>query len=125
MLRFAGIFFLCLMTIPAFSQTALKYQVDTITQVKIHQAAEKVGASDAASYDVSVRVGDTIYVVLYPPRLREETVKYAAGRGLLVFNGKSTIRYNDLLRQSYEVPIESQTPASNPAASKPVSHEAQ
>ena len=125
MLRFAGIFFLCLMTIPAFSQTASKYQVGTITEVKVHQAAEKVGASDAASYDVSVRVGDTIYVVLYTPPLREETVKYAAGRDLLVFVGKSTIRYNDLLGQSYEVPIESQRPASNPAASNPVSHGAQ
>jgi hypothetical protein len=93
--------------------------VGTITEVKIHQTAEKVGASDATSYDVSVKVGDTIYVVLYTPPLREETVKYAAGRELLVLVGKSTIRYNDMLGQSYDVPIESQRPAVKLRGAKP------
>ena len=32
-------------------------------------------ASDAISYDVSVKVGDKIYVVLYTPPLREISVK--------------------------------------------------
>ena len=108
-----GIFFICLTAFQAFSQSASKYQVGTITEVKIHQGAEKVGASDAASYDVSVMVGNTIYVVLYTPPLREVSVKYAAGRDVLVLVGKSTLRYNDLLGQSYEVPIESQRPAAS------------
>lgn len=125
MLRRLGVFCIVLTTLPAFSQSASKWQVGTITAVKIHQSAEKVGAADATSYDVSVKVGDTIYVVLYTPPLREETVKYAAGRDLLVFVGKSAIRYNDLLGQSYELPIESQRPASNLAASKPASRGAQ
>jgi hypothetical protein len=64
-------------------------------------------------------VGNTIYVVLYTPPLGEETVKYSAGRDLLV--GKRTIRYNDILGQSFEVPIESQKPAAKPAPSKSVS----
>ncbi len=82
----------------------------TITEVKVHKTAGS-GASDAASYDVSVKVGDTIYMVLYTPPLGEETVKYSAGRDLLVLVGKRTIRYNDILGQSFEVPIESQRPA--------------
>ena len=97
----------------AFCQSASKYQVGTITEVKVHQTAGS-GASDAASYDVSVKVGDTIYVVLYTPPLGEKTVKYAAGRELLVLVGKRTIRYNDILGQSFEVSIESQKSAAKP-----------
>jgi hypothetical protein len=107
-------------TFPAFCQSTSKYQVGTITEVKVHQAAGS-GASDAASYDVSLKVGDTIYVVLYTPPLGEETVKYSAGRDLLVLVGKRTIRYNDILDQSFEVPIESQKPAAKPKQSKPSS----
>lgn len=125
MLKLMGIFCICLTVFPAFSQSASKWQVGTITAVKIHQSANNVGAADATSYDVSVKVGDTIYIVLYTPPLREETVKYAAGRDLLVLVNKSTIRYNDMLGQSYDVPIESRSPAASPNASKPVSHEAQ
>jgi len=123
MLKFAAIFLVSLMTFPAFGQSSSKYQVGTITDVKIHQTAP--GASDAASYDVSVKVGNTIYVVFYTPPLGEETVKYIAGRELLVLVGKTTIRYNDPLGQSREVPIEKQKPAANPSGSKPVSGNAQ
>jgi len=42
--------------------------VGTITEVKVHQAVAS-GVSDAASYDVSVKVGETIYVVLYTQQL--------------------------------------------------------
>ena len=121
MLKLVGIFCICFAAFPAFPQSASKWQVGTITEVKVHQVAEKTGASDATSYDVSVRVGDTIYVVLYTPPLRAETVKYAAGRDLLVLVGKSTIRYNDMLGQSYDVPIESQRPAAKPTSRRLVS----
>jgi len=121
MLRVVTIFCTCLTALAAFPQSASKWQVGTITDVKIHHTAEKVAASDATSYDVSVKVGDTIYVVLYTPPLREETVKYAAGRDLLVLVGKSTIRYNDMLGQSYDVPIESQRPAAKPTSPRLVS----
>lgn len=121
MKRFVSIFCFCLTTLPAFCQSASKYQVGTITEVRIHEAAEKVGASDAASYDVSVKVGDTIYVVLYTPPLREVAVEYAAGRDLLVLVGKSTIRYNDILGRSHVVPIESQRPYANSKGSATVS----
>ena len=125
MRKLVGIVFVCLTAFQALSQSPSKYQVGTITEVKIHQSAEKVGTSDAASYDVSVKVGNTIYVVLYTPPLREVTVKYAAGRDVLVLVGKSTIRYNDLLGQSHEVPIESQRPAANLTRAVPVPDAAQ
>src|SRR6266852_5135275 len=122
--RLVGLFLVFLTMFPAFGQSASKYQVGTITEVKAHQAAGS-SASDAASYDVSVKVGDTIYVVLYTPPLGEETVKYSAGRDLLVLVGKRTIRYNDILGQSFEVSIESQKPAAKPKQSKSVSRAAE
>lgn len=123
MLRLVTLFCMLLTVFPAFSQSTSKYQVGTITEVKIHQTAGS-GASDATSYDVSVKVGDTIYVVLYTPPLGEETVKYSAGRDLLVLVGKRTITYNDLLGQSYQAPIESQKPVAIPKQSKSVSRAA-
>ena len=120
MLRLVGLFLMFLMTWSAFGQSTSKYQVGTISEIKAHQAAGS-GASDAASYDVSVKVGNTIYVVLYTPALGEDTVKYAAGRDLLVLVGKNTITYNDILGRSFAVPIESQKPAANLKRSKPVS----
>ena len=117
MLRLVGLVCTFLAVFPAFGQSTSKYQVGTITEVKLHQTAGS-GASDVASYDVAVKVGDTIYVVLYTPPLGEETVKYSAGRDLLVLVGKRTIRYNDILGQSFEVPIESQKPAAKPKPSE-------
>jgi hypothetical protein len=109
-------FVICLLVSSAFCQTASKYQVATIMDVKTHQAA---GSSDSAavSYDVSLKVGDTIYLVLYTPPLGMNTVKYAAGRELLVLVGKKTITYNDMLGQSTDVPIVGQKPA--PEAKRP------
>ena len=120
MIRLAIVFCIYMTAFPAFGQSTSKYQVGTITEVKVHQTAGS-GASDAVSYDVSVKVGDTIYVVLYMPPLGQETVKYAAGRDLLVLLGKRTIRYNDILGQSFDVPIESQKPAARPKQSKATS----
>ena len=123
MLRLVGLFLIFLTMFPAFGQSTSKYQVGTITEVKAHLAAEN--ASDTASYDVSVKVGGTIYVVLYTPALGEDTVKYAAGRDLLVLVGKNTITYNDIVGRSFAVPIESQKSAANLKQSKSVSRAAE
>ena len=120
MLRLVSLLCVLLMVFSPFGQSTSKYQVATITGVKVHPAAGS-GASDAASYDVSVKVGNTIYVVLYTPALGEDTVKYAAGRDLLVLVGKNTLTYNDILGRSFAVPIESQKPAANLKQSKSVS----
>jgi len=124
MLKLVGVICICLTTFPVFPQSTSKWQVGTITAVKIHQSDKTTGAQDAVSYDVSVKVGDTIYVVLYTPPLGEETVKYVAGRDLLVLVGKSTIRYNDILGQSHDLQIESQASSADRSGTKPVTHAA-
>ena len=108
---------LCLLTFPALSQSTSKYQIAIITEVKLRQVAAD-SASDPTSYDVSVEVGDTIYVVLYQQPLGELPAKYARGHELLVLVGKDTITYNDMLGRSLQVPIESQRPATESKRSK-------
>jgi hypothetical protein len=115
MLKFVTTFLVCLTALPTFSQSTSKWVVGTITDVRIHQTPDPDDVG-TVSYDVSVKVGNTVYVVLYTPPLEEETVKYAGGRDLLVLVGKSTIRYNDMLGQSHDVPIESQRPTAKPTS---------
>src|SRR5215472_12169801 len=111
------VFALCLLTLPALCQSASKWQVASITEVKPHPAAGE-DVSDPVTYDVSVKVGDTIYLVRYSTPQGEIPPKYAAGHELLVLVGKNTITYNDMLGRSFQVPIESQRPASEGKQSK-------
>lgn len=117
MRRLRVVIALCLLTFPALCQSTSKYQIAMITEVKPRQAAAD-SASDPNSYDVSVKVGDTIYVVLYQQPLGELPAKYATGHELLVLVGKNTITYNDILGRSLQVPIESQRPATEPKQSR-------
>jgi len=110
MRRLISVLSLCLLALPLVCQSTSKYQVGMITEVKPRQVAGS-NASDAGSYDVSVKVGNTIYVVLYTPPLGELPPKYAMGHELLVRVEKTSITYNDMLGRSHEVLIESQRPA--------------
>jgi len=111
------VFALCLLALPALCQSASKWQTATITEIKPRETAGD-NASDHPRYDVSVKVGDTIYVVLYTQPWGELPAKYATGHELLVLVEKNTITYNDMLGRSLQVPIESQRPATESKASK-------
>ena len=117
MQRLIVIVTLCLLALAAAGQCTSKYQVAMITEVKPRQATGD-GTSDPTSYDVSVKVGDTIYVVLYKQPLGEIPAKHETGRELLVLIGKNTITYNDMLGRSLQVPIESQRPVTERKPSK-------
>jgi hypothetical protein len=115
--KLIGAIALCLLTFPALCQNTSKWQVATITEVRPHPAAGE-DASDPITYDVSVKVGGTIYLVRYPTPAGEIAPKYATGHELLVLVGKNTITYNDMLGRSHQVSIESQRPAAEPKQSK-------
>jgi hypothetical protein len=93
--------------LPAICEHPAKYELATILEVKLHKAADAAHESSlqAADYEVTARVGDTIYVVLYTDTLGTGAVQYAGGRQLLVYVGKNTITYNDILGRSHEVSI--------------------
>ncbi len=111
MLKSLFLITICAVALPAFCQPSAKYEVATILDVKPHQSADDGSSSAVASYDVAVKVAGTIYLVLYTDTLGTGTVRYAAGRELLVKVGKNTIAYNDILGRSQELPIIAQKPA--------------
>jgi hypothetical protein len=96
---------------PAFGQSVKPaYQSGTITAVKAHKDASTAGQS-ATRYDISIKVRDTVYVVLYTPPPGTYGNQYITGMDLLVLVGEKTITYNDLLGVSMEVPILSRATA--------------
>jgi hypothetical protein len=104
-----------LLAAPAFCQSSsAKYQPGTIMAVKPH--SEDSGThSSATRYDVSIKVGHTLYTVLYSPPPGTYGVKYAAGYELLVSVGDKTLTFNDMLGNSRTVPIMSRTTVSTPS----------
>lgn len=117
MMKLVRIICISLMVLPSFGEPAQNYQVAAIVGVKPHQPKAD-DASGVTRYEVSLKVAGTVYVVLYTPPLGIDTVKYAEGRNLLVLIGEKTISYNDLLGQSFEVPILSSSPAADKAGPK-------
>jgi hypothetical protein len=107
----------CLATLPAVCQSNSKYQVGTITAAERNRDGDNA-ASDRPSYDLSIQVNRTIYVVRYESEFGLNTVEYAAGRDLLVLVGEKTITYNDMLGHSHELPIISEKTSTPPGTSK-------
>lgn len=90
----------------AFSQTSSsQYQPGTITAVAVHRSAPGEPESAVAQYDLSVKVGNTVYVVLYAPPNGANAVEYSAGFDTLVLVGADTLTINNKLSAKTEVPI--------------------
>jgi hypothetical protein len=90
-----------LATVFSLGQTATSnYQTATITAVTPHAGAD----GDPARYDVSLKVGNDLYVVLYTPPNGANRVEYAAGMELLVLVGSNSITFNKYGKTT-EVPI--------------------
>jgi len=84
---------------------AAEYQMATITAVESHFAPDG-GQNAVASYDVSLKVGGVIYVVLYAPPLGGvDTIRYGEGGKIRVLVGDRVIIFNDDFGNSFEVPI--------------------
>jgi len=80
-----------------------KYQPGTIISVTAHNNSGKQ-EGDSNQYDVSVRVENVSYVVLYTST-GSNFVKFSAGNELLVLVGETTLKFNDPLSGDTEVPI--------------------
>ena len=107
---FLGILILLLpaMALAQASTTPSSYQPATITSVKPHQSPESSNPDDGL-YEVSIRAGQTVYVVLTPVPAPAENAPYAVGRQVLVRIGVDTITWNDIMGQSYKAAILSRT----------------
>lgn len=80
------------------------YQAGTIVDVKIHQAAPGTDA-DKKEFDVSIRVGNKIYVVLYSPPGGQDFAEYGVGMDRTVFVEGDTMKLNDLLGRTRTLPV--------------------
>jgi hypothetical protein len=79
-------------SLPGLCQTpAAKYQPGTITAVTRHQNTSAEGDPGIARYEVSIKVGNTIYVGLYTPPDGSNQVEYSAGIERLVSIGTDTL----------------------------------
>ena len=85
---------LFLSTLFALSQTTPKFRPGTIMAVTPHPNSANGQDHDGPAYDVSVKVGDTLYVVLCAPHNASRTVAYTAGMQLLVAVNKDTLTFN-------------------------------
>ena len=114
MRRILCIALMCAAAVSVLGQSrSSKYQPGTIMAVKDH-----LDPNDSTKrYDVSIRVGNTVYVVLYTPPPGTYGFQYSAGQDMLVSVGNKTITYNDLLGNSRTFPIVSRSPV--PAKSVP------
>jgi len=92
-----------------FAQSQPKYQTGTIVDVKEHQAA--TSSEQATQYDVTVRVGSTIYVVVYTPPNGSDTVKYRVGIDGPVLIEGDTMKFSDIMGNTISLPIVSHKPA--------------
>jgi Spy/CpxP family protein refolding chaperone len=76
-----------------------------VTAVERHQSGAGQADDGVARYDVSVKVANTIYTVLYTPPNGANGVEYSAGLSLLVLVGNNTLTFNSKLSGKTEVPI--------------------
>ncbi len=93
-----------------------KYQVGHVIAVKAHQPSPG-DDSRVVRYDVTLKIGATEYTVLYTPPEGTDVVKYKLGHDGLFFVGKETIRFNDILGRTREVPILRRRPLATDADS--------
>ena len=103
------IFFSAALAFAQSSAMSSTYQPATIIDVRPHQSAGDSNPDDAL-YEVTAKVGRTVYVVLTPSPSPSGAIRYAVGREVLVHVGEKTITWNDIMGQSHEVPIISRTP---------------
>jgi hypothetical protein len=100
------------MALPLWSQAppGQKYEVGTLLAVARHQEA-KPSADAPVRYDVTVRVGDTVYVALFTPPNGSKTVEYRVGAELPVIAGPGSLKFSSILGAPLEAPILQKRPA--------------
>ena len=91
------------------SSSSLTYQLATIIAVNPHPSGGNSNPNDAL-YEVSVKVKQTLYVVVTKSPSPSGIIQYTVGHEVLVRVGDHTITWNDILGRSHDVPIISRRP---------------
>jgi hypothetical protein len=97
---------ICPASISALAQTpAPNYQRGTITAATAHQNGPGESGRDVARYDVSVKIGNTVYVVLFTPPNGSNSVEYSTGIDMLFLVGNDTLTFDSMVSGKTEMPI--------------------
>jgi hypothetical protein len=105
-LKHMGVILICISALASLGQTSsAKYQPGTITAIATHQSAPGEAGEEATRYDVSVKIRNVIYVVLYTPRNGDNIVEHSAGFEMLFLVGSNTLTFNSKGSGTTVVPI--------------------
>jgi hypothetical protein len=91
----------------AWQKTEARFVVGTIVDVKEHASTQE--SSSKHQYDVSIRVDDKVYTVLFTPEPASTVVQYRRGVEVMVAVTEKTMQFTDLMGRTREVPILSVT----------------
>jgi hypothetical protein len=95
---------LCFAVSNSMGEDRKVYQAGTILDIKPHQPTP--GADTGKKeFDVSIKVGDKIYVVLYAPPGGQDFAEYGVGMNRTVFVEGDTMKLNDLLGRTRTLPV--------------------
>jgi hypothetical protein len=89
-----------MMSMAVFAQEKAMYQAGTVTDVQLHQPSK-----GAKSYDVTVKVGNVLYVVMFTPPGGSDAILYKAGMETTVFVDGKNMKVNDITGKTWTVPI--------------------
>lgn len=105
MRKLAIIFLMWVVPLATLCQTpSSKYQPGTITAVERHEYVSG-GDNKAVQYDVSVRIDDSVYVVLYTAPNGANTVEYSVGHEFLFRVGEHSLTFPERFGSNTELPI--------------------
>src|SRR5579864_9595361 len=94
---------ICISALASFGQTSsAKYEPGTITAVIAHP---QEAGEEATRYDVSVKIRNVVYVVLYTPPPGDNSVEYYRGLQMLFLVGPTTLTVNRKTSGAVEMPI--------------------
>jgi hypothetical protein len=92
MRRILFVLFLSVALLPALCQTnSPKYEPGTIVAVDRHHEEPSGAYEQSARYDVTVQIGDTLYVALFKPTYGSNSVEYSPGLEFLFSVGKDAL----------------------------------
>jgi len=100
-LRIGCIALILVLSLLTSAQDKAMYQAGTVTDVKVHEPSK-----GTKSYDVSVKVGNTLYVVMFtPPAGSADVIQYKVGQETTVFVDGKNMKVNDITGKTWTVPI--------------------
>jgi hypothetical protein len=104
-LKDIGVILICISALASLGYaSSTKYQPGTITAVTVHQNAPGEAGAEATRYDVSVKIRNIVYVVLYTPLAGDNSVEYYRGLEMLFLVGTNTVTFNRMAGK-LEMPI--------------------